>query len=124
MSNEKVRVKVVSISPGGKSALVECVLDGVSTRKYVPSDAVDNKAVSALVLERGIPYGYPWQSADIKFDGVRFANELHSVGLWTVQAVLKSPQLLWSALRATLSDNVSEILEIATMETKGVRHAK
>lgn len=119
------RTLVTVITRKDNSTLVQYVEAGVLTRRYVPTKKVDNNYVEKDVLEQGIPFGYPWREMELKFDGMKFENEMHNVGLWTAQDVLKSPQKLWSALQATLADNLSTILELAKEDSKGVnRHGK
>lgn len=105
------------------STLVQYVEDGLLTRKYVPTDEVKGNLVAHQVLLQGIPFGYPWEDLEMKFDAQKFANEMRNVGLWTLQDVLVSPQKVWSALRATLAVNLSTILELSKSE-KGVKNAK
>ncbi len=104
------------------SALVEYVEDGAIIRKYVPADKLENNFVPEEVLQQGIPYGYPWEEISITFDSRKFADELHKVGIWTTDDALKSPQKLWSALRAALADNITNILTVASQERKGKSH--
>jgi hypothetical protein len=111
-------MKVNVISRNGNSALIECSLDGVLSRKFIPVSELEGDIVSETVCKQGIPYGYPWQEIDIQFDGDKFAEEMHNVGLWTANDIMKSPQKLWSALHATLADNLSEIIEKAKQEQK------
>lgn len=112
---------VTIIRTSGKSALVQYVAGGELSRKFIPSSEVVGNFVSDDVLEYGIQYGFPWGDIELKFDTACFANEMRNLDLWTVQDVMRSPQKLWSALRAALSDNLSNILEIAKNETKGER---
>jgi hypothetical protein len=101
-----------------KSSLVQYVASGVLSRKYVPTYEIKGNMVSDEVLKCGIPYGHPWEEIELKFDSARFANEMHNVDIWTVEDAMKNPQKLWSALRATLADNLSTILVAARSEIK------
>ena len=112
------RTLVTVVSQKGDSTLVQFIDNGVLNRKYVPTDKVDGNMVDDQVLLRAIPYGYPWEDIVLTFDSLKFANEMRNVELWTVEDALKNPQKLWSALRATLAVNLSEILEVAKNETK------
>ena len=112
------RVRIITISRKGASTLVQYVDNGAVNRKYVPSKSIVENSVDAESLHRGIPYGYPWGEVNIVFDTQRFENELHNVDIWTTADALKYPQKVWSALRATLSENIKEILEIASSEKK------
>lgn len=115
------RTIVTVITKKDNSALVQYVDDGVLIRKYVPTAKVDKNFIDNEVLDQGIPCGFPWREMELQFDGMKFENEMHNVGLWTAQDVMKSPQKLWSALQATLADNLSTILELAKEESKGVK---
>lgn len=112
------RIRVTTISRKGVSTLVQYVDDGAVNRKYVPSKSIVENSVDTEVLRQGIPYGYPWREINIVFDTQRFENELHNVDIWTTVDALKFPQKVWSALRATLSENIKEILTIASSEKK------
>jgi hypothetical protein len=118
------KTPVTLIAQKGDSALVEYIESGVPIRKYVPTREVNNNRVADEVLSAGIPYGFPWAEISVKFDPQKFENEMHQVGLWTTEDLLKSPQKVWSALRATFADNVSEILDIAKSEKGVKRHGK
>lgn len=122
MQGDKTSVKI--IIQKGDSALVEYITDGVLLRKYVPVGEVNNNFVKDEVLSAGIPYGFPWGEISVSLDAQKFENEMHQVGLWTTEDLLKSPQKVWSALRATFADNVSEILDIAKSEKGVKRHGK
>src|SRR5688572_23512470 len=108
----------------GTSVLVQFVSDGMIKRVFIPLDKFGDGHVPENVLQQGIPYGYPWEEIEltVTFDGQLFANELHNLGIWTADDLLKNPQGAWSALRATLADNVNNILSLASQEKKGVRN--
>ena len=112
------RTNVTVVSKKGETALVQYMLDGVLNRKYIPVKELGNGYVLDTVLDKGIPYGHPWDEINLTFDSNRFAHEMRQVGLWTVEDAMKSPQKLWSALNATLSDNVSNILKTAKLEIR------
>lgn len=113
----KILVKTIKVK--SSSALVEYVSDGKVQRKYIPSDQISEiGAVSDVVLEQGIPYGYPWEEITVTFDSERFANELHNVNVWTIEDALKSPLKVWAALNATLADGINSILQTASHEKK------
>lgn len=102
----------------GKSSLVEYTSEDLPERKYVPSSAVVNGTVACSVLDMGIPYGYPWREVQMQFDAVRFENEMHNAGVWTVQDALKHPQQVFNALHAMMSDTLAEVLNTASIEVK------
>ncbi len=112
------RIRVTAISKKGASTLVQYVADGAVYRKYIPTKSIVENSVDEEVLEQGIPYGYPWSEISTTFDALRFENELHNVDMWTTADALKYPQKVWAALRATLSENIKEILTIASSEKK------
>lgn len=114
--NEYVIVTVVNQK--GSSALVEYVCDGLLNRVYIPTTEISEGRVLKSVLAQGIPYGFPWEELDLKFDVNKFADELHQVGIWTQEDALRSPKKVSAALHATLAVNLSEVLNIA----KGVHH--
>lgn len=116
-----IPTRVTIVRKNGGSALVEYLEDGEPVRKYVPVDEIDDKHVSSDVLQQGIPYGYPWEELQISFDSQKFSHEMKQVGLWTVEDVLRNPQKLWSVLRATLADNIKDILTISSQEKKRSR---
>lgn len=114
----ETRTKTDLVRKKGASALVQYQDGNILKRVYIPVDEFGDGHVLDDVLESGIPYGYPWEDLDVTFDGARFANELHNLDVWTVEDALNNPQKLWSALRATLSDNINEILTVASQEKK------
>jgi hypothetical protein len=114
------KTPVTIIRTKESSTLVQYVEDGVLSRKYVPTVEVVDSMVADEILARGIPYGYTWEDVELKFDMLKFVNELHNSDAWTIDDVLKSPQKLWSALRAALADSLSNILDVARKEKKGV----
>ena len=115
----RTRVKV--IQQKGESLLVEFAHDGNTERKYIPAATLGEGLVLDDVLEMGIPYGFPWDEIKLEFDRVKFAKQLHDVGIWTPAEALKYPQKLSAALYATLADNLSQVLNIAYLENKGVK---
>lgn len=119
--SKKVLVPITVVKKNGGSALVEYIEGDEPVRKYVPVDQINDMQVNSEVLQQGIPYGYPWDEIQISFDSQKFAHEMKQVGIWTVEDALRSPQKLWSALRATLADNIKEILTISSQEKKRSR---
>lgn len=115
------RTQVQVVERKDKTTLVQYVDDGLTVRKYIPSVEVGTGQVLDKVLERGIPYGYPWGEIDLKFDSQKFANEMHAVNIWTVDDALKFPQKLWSALNATLADEISKILSTSLKEKRSTK---
>lgn len=109
---------VTVLSSKGSSTLVEYMDAGVLRRKYVPTAKVLNGFVADDVLERGIPYGFPWDEIEIKFDMQQFATEMHNAELWTVEDVLKAPKKLTGVLRKIFEASFKTVLETAFREKK------
>lgn len=110
---------VTVLSSKGESTLVEYFdTDGVLQRRYVPTKKVLDQFVSDDVLERGIPYGYPWEEILINFDMSKFAREMHNAELWTVEDVLRAPKKLTGVLRKVFEESFKTILETALREKK------
>jgi hypothetical protein len=121
-TKEITRTKVNVVSKKGETVLVEYMQDGKSERKYIPANELGDGHVLDNVLHQGIPYGYPFEEIYLTFDSQKFANELHQVGVWTVEDTLKYPQKLWSALNATFADSISKILATALHEKRSKHH--
>lgn len=115
-----MNVKVI-LQKGG-SALIEYVADERVLRSYVPASELSDDRVSDEVAEQGIPYGFPWEDITIEFDGQRYADELHNLGVWTVEDATRNPNKVWAALHATLADAVRHTLEISNQEKKRGRN--
>lgn len=104
----------------GASSLVEFKDGELLKRVFVPSDTVKDGQCSEVILNRGIPYGHPWEDLEFTIGGPALAEALHKADLWTIEDVLKNPKKLRSALQATITSQLSEILTIAYGEKKGV----
>lgn len=109
---------ITVLSTKGQSSLVEYLQDGVVCRRYIPSNKVLNRFVVDDVLERGIPYGFPWEEIEIKFDMQQFAVEMHNADLWTVDDVLRAPKKLTGVLRTIFENSFRTVLETAAREKK------
>ena len=105
------RTVVKLIKAKNNSALVEYVFDGKLSRCYIPQAEFGGHVLNS-VLQQGIPYGFAFEELDIKFDSAKLADELHQVGIWTVDDLLKNPKGLASALNQTLSEITANILRI------------
>lgn len=104
----------------GSSSLIEYKDGEIKRRVFIPASELIDDQVSAEVLSRAIPYSYPWEEIEFTVGGAGLAEQLHRLDLWTVDDVLKYPQKLRSALQATITSQLSEILTIAHGEKKGV----
>lgn len=88
----------------GGSCLVEWVAGGEAHRAFIPPEAWAPEGVTATVLERGVPYGVPWQ--DIRLPGgdlpAALARELHNAGIWTRQDLVRNQRAAMGAVQAAL----------------------
>lgn len=110
---------VTVLSSKGESTLVEYLnTAGVLQRRYVPTKKVQEQFVADDVLERGIPYGFPWEEIEIKFDMQQFAIEMHNAELWTVENVLRDPKRLTGVLHKIFETSFRAVLETAIREQK------
>jgi len=78
------RVPVRVIGSKGESALVEWMdAEGMYRRVYVPLAKVTKGTVASKDLERGIPYGLPWEDyIEVTATPASIANELRRMGAW------------------------------------------
>jgi len=124
MKKDFSRTAVKVIQKTETTVLVEYKKDDLSERKIIPRSELGDGQVLDSVLDSGIPYGYPWEEISLSFDSFKFAEEMHQVGLWTVEDAMKNPQGLWSALNATYGDQISQVLQVARNELKGVHNGR
>ena len=78
------RTPVRVVGTKGGSSLVEWG----ERRAYVPAGAVKDGNVSDLTLQRGVPYGVPW---DDLAEGL--AAKMHAVGIWTKEDMARNARL-------------------------------
>jgi len=110
---------VTVLSSKGESTLVEYLnTAGVLQRRYVPTKKVLEQFVADDVLERGIPYGFPWEEIKIEFDMQQFAIEMHNAELWTVEEVLHEQKKLTGVFRKIFETSFRAVLETALREKK------
>ena len=77
----RLPVRLVAHKDG--SALVEWIDLYGYHRAYVPLDRLKDGTVSAKDLERGIPYGLPWEDwIEVSATPESIANELRRRGIW------------------------------------------
>lgn len=113
------RTLVTILDSKGASTLVEYLnADGVLCRKYVPSAKVENQLVADEILDRGIPYGFPWEEIVVSFDMAKFSQEMHNAELWTIEDVLRSPKKLTGVLRKIFEEPFKQVLQTALQEKK------
>ena len=81
------RLPVRVISSAGDSSLVEWLdTDGMYCRVYISLSKVEEGTVATKDLERGIPYGLPWEEfIEITATQKHIANELRRQGVWCWQ---------------------------------------
>jgi hypothetical protein len=71
-----------------QSVLVEWIVEGMYHRAYVPLGKLKDGTVAEKDLERGIPYGEPWEKwIEITATPKSVANELRRHGMWRWQDV-------------------------------------
>ena len=72
------------IAHKGDSALVEWMDgDGYLRRAYIPLKQVRDGAAASKVLDKGIPYGLPWEKwIEVVATPEDIANELRRQGVW------------------------------------------
>lgn len=78
------RLPVRVIGSKGESALVEWIdAEAMYRRVYVPLAKVAKGTVATKDLERGIPYGLPWEEyIEVEVTPASIANELRRLGAW------------------------------------------
>ena len=83
------RLPVRLVAHEGESALVQWIdADGMYCRVYVPLDKLEEGTVASKDLERGIPYGLPWEEwIEVQATPEKVANELRRQGVWCWQDV-------------------------------------
>jgi len=84
-----LRLPVRKIADKDGSALVEWIgEDGYYHRVYVPLAKLDKGTVATKDLEKGIPYGLPWEKwIEVEATPERIANELRRRGIWCWQDI-------------------------------------
>jgi hypothetical protein len=108
-----VKVLVRVISGAGQTSLVEWVdEEGMYHRAYVPTGKVEDGAVARKVLERGAPYGLPWEEfIEITATPGLIANRLRQRGMWRMEDL--HPQKLMSCAKAF---DVTRFMQLANKE--------
>ena len=76
-------MKVTVLSQDDQSTLIEYRNKaGAPCRVYVPSDLVTGGIVSHETIEKGAPYGLPFEVALSAITPQQIADALHSAGIW------------------------------------------
>jgi hypothetical protein len=113
---EESLVEVKFVMRKQNAALVEFVENGNVTRVSVPANKVSvigTKAkLSELILNRGIPYGIPWETRlqNITISAEELAQALRNNGLWTSSDVNKNPQSVQGALLSVMRKSLTSIM--------------
>lgn len=114
---ESVPVRVILAK--GKSSLVEFIdSNGLLDRKYIPTAKIDGMAAPADVLQKGIPYGLPWDETMLEFDPRQFLIEMHNAELWTAEDVKRNPKKVMGVFMKIMNNNLKAVLENANLESK------
>lgn len=93
-------VEVREVSHSGDVALVEWQdAEGRWQRRQLPQSEVVDGKVGAEALEMGIPYGLPFAEMVAFPTPAQVADELHRVGLWTLEDLEANPTLAKDVLR-------------------------
>jgi hypothetical protein len=89
------------IAAEGKSALVEWADGaGLLRRAFVPRAKLEEDKADPGDLEKGIPYGVPWEEAVDLSNATpeAFADALRRLGVWTLADLEARPKLIRQAL--------------------------
>lgn len=101
------------------AVLVEYQKNGIPVRVSVPANKVhqisnsEEVEISEKVLREGIPYGVPWSVhiTDTTINGMDVENELHKLGIWTVDDYKRNPGALQNAVMAVTVNIVRSIVQ-------------
>jgi hypothetical protein len=104
--------------------LVEYAEGDIFKRVSLPVSAVKldadkaHASISKEVLEAGIDYGVPWASKlpDFTVKGTDIENELHKVGIWTIEDYLRRPQDVNGAILSA-AKQIAQTIRIIAKET-------
>ena len=96
MTEEKKKVTVKIIQTEGASSLVEFENEGLLARVFVPRTKIKDGECSADVLDRGVPYGVPWETL-LDFSSLTpewIAQKMRAKGIWTLEDLLDKDRVL------------------------------
>lgn len=110
----EVRHPVRAIETRGASCLVEWVAGGEAHRAFIPAEALAPD-VPASVLERGVPYGLPWQDVPVAREGLpaAIARALHNAGIWTGDDLVRNQRAAMGAVQAALQIHLGALNQFA-----------
>jgi hypothetical protein len=105
MDEDVIMTDVKILASKGNSVLIEWVSGGrYVERGFIPSHLVVDDKVAHDELLAVIPYGVPWSSiVRFKADPVRLEQELHRVGIWTLDDITRNPNRAIAALQSVYS---------------------
>jgi hypothetical protein len=110
------KVSVVIVRNKDSAVVVEEIGGASPNRVTVPRDCVEIvSGVSGFIsrenLDRGIPFGTPWEMAvhDRLLTSMDIASALRIGGIWTFDDFERNPQVVQSSLLSLLRSVMSEI---------------
>jgi len=107
-----MRVKLVSRK--GQAALVEYLEGGALRRCVVPLSLLSDDEVAPEALERGLPYGLPWEELlRLATTPEAVAQELRRRGIWTLADLRACPQAAVGALQSCYGVDRAALLRAA-----------
>jgi len=103
------------ISHKGPSAMIECVLDGLTKRFVLGQEKVHDGQVDISDLEQAAPYGLPIAEllGNIQFTPLKLEQACRERGLWTAEDFVQNPSLVQGALQDALRLDGGTILNLA-----------
>jgi hypothetical protein len=109
-------MKVKVITTRYQTALIEWIGDDGIHRGTVPEEVVNDDIVRDDLLSLAIPYGMDWE---FMLDGALgnvtpqvIANNLHRVGIWTLQDLRSRPQDAIGAIQAAYHLDFQTLLRL------------
>lgn len=108
------QIKVRVVQRRGESALVEWLDGEQQQRATIPVTAVVDNQVANEVLLAGVPYGVPWaELVQLTATPAAVQAELYRVGVWSVDALRRNPQLALGALQRVYGTDLSALMRAA-----------
>jgi hypothetical protein len=107
-----VKVKIIARNQG--MMVVEWVEDGQLKRGQLPqSDLNGADEVDDEKLNWAMPWGEPWaEMVELKATSGQLEQELHKVGIWTLEDLQAYPDRAQSALLATYAIDYHKLLSL------------
>ena len=119
--NEDINATSVKVlASRGGSVLVEWLEDGkYLERGIVPTDIVIDGLVDNDELALAIPFGIPWSSLiRFKADPLQLEHELHRVGIWDYDDLVKQPNKAIAVLQSVYSVDYAALKSAARAFSK------